>query len=191
MRLGDRPLVCCDIDGVLNDLLGPLCDGLWARHGVWIRPEEIVSWDTPRALVGDAADEIFDDLALTGELPFMLPALTAMRQIRGMARQIHIVTARPDTDDMVAATRRWLDVYGIPYEKLVFTADKAAYGRANGARYMIEDSLRHAKACHELGIGVFLVDAPYNREIEPVGGIWRVQSLLEIPELLAADLESN
>lgn len=187
-----RPLVC-DIDGVLADWLGPAVDRLNARYGARVDPREVTAWKMA-PFWGDPPDwsEAFGELADPGflrELPLYLPALTMLRKVRGMVGSVHIVTAREKSSE--GATRLWLDHYGIPYDRLAFTYDKALYCKNAGASHIIEDAGHHAAACHTLGVGVFLVDQPYNRDLTERGGIWRVRHHAEIPPLLAQDLKER
>jgi deoxypyrimidine-specific 5' nucleotidase type C protein (NT5C) len=86
-------------------------------------------------------------------------------------------------------TRDWLDYHLIPYDRLVFREDKAQYCRDEGAKYLIDDAPHHAEECLDYGIGVFLFDYPYNRHIEPRGGLWRIEHPLELPPLLVKDIK--
>lgn len=194
------PIVACDIDGVLCDVVGPLVDYLSSCFGVELHPDEIGDWDNVLNLIRNRAEmtvtteawvaarrEFWTNDEIIGELPLMLPMLTALRAVRGMAKAVHVVTERDPA--MREITRLWLDSYGIPYDQLVFRADKSAYCRENFVRYIIEDDADQARSCHGVGVGVFLLDAPYNRNMEPKGGIWRISAPMDIPYLLDEDME--
>lgn len=184
-------IFCCDIDNVLADLDGPLLDRI-ARDLEIVIPE-IAEWHALERhlapVLPDARewlDQIFADPAFLRELPLMLPMLRVLQQVRGMVQSIHIVTARPPTTQEI--TRYWLDCYGIPYDKFVMTQEKAEYCRSKRARYIVEDAPHHAEQCLDIGVGVFLIDKPYNRHLAARGGLWRIHHPMEIPDLLAADL---
>ena len=53
--------------------------------------------------------------------------------------------------------------------------------------YVIEDAPHTAEKAHRHGCGVFLVNAPYNQEVTTKARLWRVDSLTEIPPIMAKD----
>lgn len=186
-----KPLLCCDLDSVLCDTLTPTVDRINQTFNLDLHPNQITSYHyeplvqpfitNPRAWL----DDLFADKEFMVNCPLILPSLVGLRKIRGLSRAVHIVTARdPSTRDF---TTQWLEDYGVPYDKLVFSSEKAQYCRDVGAKYIIEDAGHHAEDCHSYGIGVFLVDYAYNRYVEPRGGLWRVNTLLEVPALMAQD----
>lgn len=191
-------LLCCDLDGVLADMDGPVLHQINQEFGLSLSREDLIHYqalddllaphhENPRAYLED----LYASVDLLPGLPLILPSLTGLRKIRGLVRSIRVITARAVVGKpwVEPVTKAWLDQFGFPYDRLIFREDKAAYCRANSVRYIIEDSPAQALECHEHGIGVFLVDAPYNRHVEPRGGLWRVKSLLEVPELLQEDLQ--
>lgn len=194
------PVVACDMDGVLVDVLGPLLDWICDAFRVDIALEEVTDWNNVLNLVRNRAGmtvtgeawnaarrEFWTSEEILGELPLVLPMLTTLRAVRGMVKSVHVLTERDPS--MRAITRMWLDVYGIPYDQVVFRADKAAYCRENFVRYIIEDDADMAASCHRVGVGVFLIDQVYNRHLEEVGGIWRITAPMDIPWVLEQDME--
>lgn len=193
------PVVACDIDGVLADVLAPLLDWMCDAFGVEIALEEVTDWDNVLNLVRNRSSMVVTNEAwnaarrefwtsdeILGELPLVLPMLTAMRAVRGMAKAMHVVTERDGETRKI--TRMWLDSYGIPYDQIVFRADKSAYCRENFIRYIIDDDAEVARSCHNVGVGVFLIDQTYNRHVEEIGGIWRITAPMDIPYLLENDM---
>lgn len=191
-----RPVVACDIDGVLADSDALVRWLIGDEFGLAVFPEDIDDWNAyERVLEGHVSDprgwldRTFADPGFLDAVPLVLPSLAALRRIRGYARSIHVVTSRPEGEETESATRTWLDGYGLPYDRIAFVADKSRYCRDFRISYIIEDAPHHAEACLERGIGVFLVDWPYNRRLAPRGGLWRVENPIEIPDLLIADHE--
>lgn len=197
----ERIIVACDLDGVMNDFLPVLLAHLnksvanpcgradildlnllpnrYAERNPEVSREEIRRlvqefWSTPENALS---------------VPLLLPTLSALRRIRGMARRLDVLTSRPGRgDDAVdALAKTWVDSYGIPYDRFVPTKDKIGYCRKERVTYLIEDGPTVALEAVQYGIRVFLIDAPYNADVEH-GGIRRVENPVEIPDLLAEDL---
>lgn len=193
------PVVACDLDGVICDVLGPLLDWLCDAFRVDIELDEVTDWHNVLNLIRNRSGAVVTDEAwvaarrefwtsdeILGELPLVLPMLTALRAVRGMVKGVHVVTERDPVVKPV--TRMWLDVYGIPYDQVVFRADKSAYCRESFVRYIIDDDADVARSCHNVGVGVFLIDQPYNRDVADVGGIWRITAPGDIPYILDQDM---
>ena len=194
-----KPNIAVDIDGVLADSDGPLCGAInedldlkldpkdWTHY--WHLDEIMAEYvKDPKEYVGS---HFWKDGFLRG-LPVYLSAIPAMKRIAGLAKEVHIVTMRNTERNPTCKeqTRLWLDHYGFVYDKIAYTAQKAMYCRQNNIKYIIEDSPEHARECASVGIGVFLVNKPYNQDVVATGknGIWRVDLLTEIPRLLIEDL---
>lgn len=191
--MSEKPLLCCDIDGVIADADGPLLARINAEYGTSFHPSQITTWlfesliaDTvPNA--GEYIGKTFADPDFILAQPLILPAKTLLRQVYQYFRGVHMVTSRPES--IRAETAAWLDHYGISYSKLAHVTNKGEYCRQVGARYHIEDAPHHAEDVHSYGIGVFLIDKPYNQDVTPRGGLWRVSNPLEILPLLLEDLK--
>ena len=187
-----KTVFCSDLDSCLADSDAPLLARVNQELGLQLSPEDITQYafepllegvlENPRAWLTD----LFDEPDWVSNYPLILPALSAMRKIRGMVTELHIVTARRDV--VKDATRAWLFEHGFPYDKIVHTQDKAGYCREVKASYIFEDAPHHAEACHAAGVGVFLMDKAYNRNLTDRGGLWRVTNPLEIIPILKDDL---
>ncbi len=197
--MSGAPLIACDIDGVLADPLGPLLDWLGNAFNVLLDPEDVTDWNNVLNVArnqsggvitteawNEARREFWSSPRVMAGLPFVLPWMPTLARVRGMASGLHIVTERGG--DLLDVTRIWLDSYGLPYDRIALRRDKAAYCREQKIRYLIDDDPEAALACHNAGIGVFLVDQPWNRNVPPLGGIWRVHAPLDVPEMLERDL---
>jgi hypothetical protein len=191
-----KPLLACDIDGVIAECMGPLLHTLRQR-GFECDYHEVTSYEWPLTFLEGKVEQpasylanIWWDEAFLRNQPVILPMLRALTQLRGMVNQLYMLTARDPLchPHVPAVTRLWLDEYGVPYDKVIFQPHKAEYCRTKGIKYIIEDSPATAEACHALGIGVFLIDHPYNRDVRARGGLWRVHHPSEIPRLLEEDL---
>lgn len=197
--MNELPVIACDLDGVLNDPLGPLMDWINMAFGCDIDQIDVTDWDNVLNVVRNQSGTMVSDEAwnacrrgfwtsnkVLADLPVMLPMLTALARVRGMAKSLHIVTERGD--ETLGMTRAWLDGHGVPYDRIALRRDKAAYCREQRIRYIVEDDPEIALSCHNVGVGVFLIDQPYNRNVPPLGGIWRIFQPNDIPGLLERDL---
>lgn len=188
-----KPLLCCDLDSVLCEIHGPLLDKFNNDFGLTLGPEDHSEWNFEPMLEAHCADpkayitECLTDEDFFVDLPVMLPTLRMLKKVRGHFRGLHIVTARRKVLEQV--TRDWLDDNLVPYDRLVMTNNKAQYCRKEGAKYLIDDAPHQAEDCHSSGIGVFLIDMPYNRNVKERGGLWRVHNPLEIVPIMEDDLK--
>lgn len=189
-----KPLLCCDLDSVIADTDAALINRFNTDFGTDFDPAKQTTWDfdhmiepyhpDPKAYIA----EVLSDAELFGNLPLILPTKILLTKLGGIFRAIHVVTARPEV--LKDCSRLWLDRYGIPYSKLVFTHDKGAYCHSVAASYMIEDAPHHAEDVASYGIGVFLIDKPYNKGVRTRGGLWRVSHPMEILPILLEDLQT-
>ena len=194
-----KPNVMCDIDGVISDAMGPMYDEL-KRRGFPLDPRDNLHYHA----VGEQLETVHghskeESEALLADIfwgegfllnqPVRLDAVRALPRIVGIAKEVHMVTAR-DTltrPHVVRETTLWLERYGFSYNALAFEKDKITYCREKGMSYVIEDAPHTAEMAYRHGYGVFLVNATYNQEVKPKARLWRVDSLCEIPEIMEND----
>lgn len=85
----------------------------------------------------------------------------AFARIKSAGHTIHIVTDRamgaPGASE--AATVRWLDRHGLPFDSLTFSADKTV---AN-VDVMVDDKLSNYDALDHAGVAVWLLKRPWNK----------------------------
>jgi len=190
-----------DVDGVLAIHYDRTIDMLNERYNVYVNPRDLDTYhfeDYYSEHFGLNKDEMTAYLTELWENPNYLPEsapslpmIRACRELAGMSldpQGPYIVTARVEkTRDM---TKAWLDRYGIAYNSIIHTPDKASFVREKKIKYFIEDAPHQALEIASTGCGVFLIDYPYNRRVNATGlnGIWRVENPLEIPHLIRADL---
>lgn len=196
--------LACDVDGVLCESDGPLCAAITRETGIPLHPDQVVCWDFYHHYLGQFLDDpdaflqaFWSDPVIARGLPFVLPALPAVRELRGLVDRLVVLTARdPTCEELRVATRLWLDRYGIDYDAIVHTRDKAAACADQAITYLVEDAPDHAEACAAIGIRVYLVDKPYNRAVvegsrSKKGFIRRVEQIGEVPPLVRADLRGH
>lgn len=194
-----KPRIAVDVDGVLADSDGPLCHEVNKRLEILADPKHCEHYfcvdDWVSEKVEDSTEfigSIFWKDGFLRELPVYLNALPAMKRLAGIAKEVHIVTARNTVRNPTCKeqTKFWLDKYGFVYDKIAYTEEKAEYCRIHQIKYIVDDAPHQAEACAAAGIGVFLINKPYNQKVVATGknGIWRVDLMTEIPPLLMADL---
>lgn len=190
-----------DIDGVIAIHYAKTIDLLNRLFATDVAPQELDDywferyWATrypqiAQEEVSSVLAEIFADPDYLASAAPSLPMLSALKRLSGMSLDpngVTIVTARQA--DLAGSTKRWLDDLGVSYHAIAHTDDKVAYCRSTAIKYLVEDAPHHAEACAQAGIGVFLIDQPYNQAVATGrNGIWRVENPLTIPELIAEDL---
>jgi uncharacterized HAD superfamily protein len=75
--------------------------------------------------------------------------------------EICLITARDAKHGDISA--KWLERYGIPYDKIYHTTDKKTLCLVGDIKVIIEDNLYNASECAKAGINAILVAADYNK----------------------------
>lgn len=103
----------------------------------------------------------------------------AFKILKGAGHSIHIVTDRamgkPGTSE--AATRRWLDQHGLPFDSLTFSADKTV-ARVD---VMVDDKPANYDALCAAGVDAYLLTRPWNQHVPDAK---RVLDLLHFAEVI-------
>lgn len=90
-------------------------------------------------------------------------ALKLMKKLRKKKQYIHICTHRlRNGDRSVHNTMDWLKREKVPFDTITFAEDKTS---AN-VDVFIEDNMKNFLALREAGVGAFLIDRPWNRELD-------------------------
>lgn len=99
-------------------------------------------------------------------LPPIEGAVEAMHRLMDSGLfEVHLVTSRGGFENglaIKASTIEWLSTYEIPHHGLHFTQDKTLVR----THISIDDHVRHIKALEEWGVETWLVDRPYNQELD-------------------------
>ena len=173
-----------DIDGVISDSYPVWLQELNLHYGKNISVisdyEMHLVFDVPR-------DDMNNFFVGNVERLFMMPkpVAGAKEGIETLLREGHeviYVTARtPEEKDL---TVRWLTMYKIPHEHVLFSGFKSKVHLIKqwGIEVFIEDYQVNAKAIAESGVPVLLLDTSYNQEKHLPAGITRCQSWHEILE---------
>jgi NTP pyrophosphatase (non-canonical NTP hydrolase) len=107
------------------------------------------------------------------------------QMLKSLGYKVVILSARPYTKHkrIFADTIRWLNRYNIPYDAVYFSDDKCLDIAKNLPQaIIIEDDPDEVRKLLRLNPTpkVFLLDKPYNRDVEAKGSIVRVKSLIDI-----------
>ncbi len=101
-----------------------------------------------------------------------------LNKLREDGNKIVLVTARFEIKefDVIESTKKWLDKYQIPYDKIIFNAEsKLEIAKNEKIDVFIDDSYKNCQDMAGTGIKAFLMDARGNRGLE-TNGFERVYS---------------
>ena len=160
-----RPCFAVDIDNVLAR----------AEREVQRLYVELTGEPWPRGLYGSAGG--LDNDLLTKEvvekifvrfhehsiprLPLLPSARMGLKQLQHRYRIVIITARRPTSRPQ---TLKWLQTHQIPFDELYHTEEKADV--PEDITLAVDDHPFHALAYCELGVRVFLMDQPWNKEVE-------------------------
>lgn len=181
--------IVCDIDGVLADFNTPYIDLIRELTGKTLPRPSATYPDTwnyhyddklgPNKLTPSEAGRVWDHIKNSNfwvHLPPMdqtLRTLEKLRVMRLQGHEIYFLTSRPGADAKLF-TEIWLKGYGMANPTVLIAPSDYSKGqicKALQADIFIDDKPNNcaevALATVKVGTRIFLVDAPYNRIIEP------------------------
>lgn len=197
--MAKKRIIAVDVDDVLLDSAWHIINYYNETHGTDIQLQDMYSRDTTVWGVSDIDIAIRRvDVYLTSEAYTNLaPMPEAVRAISRLssAHELHVVTGRGDF--IAEPTRQWLrrhfaDAFQTveftnfirPSDGQVKSRPKADVCSQIGADMLIDDHLHHAQAVAAAGMGVILLDRPWNQSETLPTGVTRVGSWPEIEALL-------
>lgn len=161
-----------DIDGVVADSFPVFRRELNKHFGKDIF--EINSYDMSK-LYNIPADDLNSFFVTNMEYLFLAPnpkegVVETIQEWLKAGHQIVYVTARKKGEEE-RITQKWFDRYEIPREKTVFVGSnsKTIAIKEFSLDVFVDDFLSNAVEISELGVPVFLMDAPYNQGKLPQG----------------------
>lgn len=157
-------LIGLDLDGVIVDLSTQLRDFLRALGyaPAWtVDPpaHELCFWGLPDWLVPEVERFFASNVPYVCARPYA-GALRACSHLRRCGA-LHILTSR--SPDLERVTRRWLDVWGVPYERLWHTSDKAGVACRLGLTHVFEDAPHYLEELQTTGAALYRPQRDYNR----------------------------
>lgn len=189
-----KPVVGIDCDGILSNFthdFTKLANGIHGSPIIFDR--EIDTWLSGQTYglskkefsqIWDAVDDSFwEGLApCCSQYEF-----DRLAEIADDGR-LYVITNRKSPAS--AATKRWLNRFGIGHAILVHTKDKEEAVRQTGVDYFIDDRPRNCLQALDAGAKSFIMDWKYNRGFEHEKVI-RVRSVTEYLRIIEAFTEGS
>ena len=111
-------------------------------------------------------DEILRDIDYNN-LDVVKGADTTLRALHNLDKKIYIVTSRNTDIPLIRErTASWLEDHHIPYDMIMFGKDKGNIAWLQGIDVFIEDSPEYALDIADRKIKTYLINYPYNRDVE-------------------------
>ena len=157
--------IAVDIDSTLHHYWDQLAAVAKRRFGVDLPYDTQHTWRIsalrPEQVHVCVAETHRDASVLAAEpYPGAVEAITAWHDA---GHFIHVTSHR--TTDAHAATERWLERIGLPYDELYCSFDKVSHCRAIGIELLIDDSPVNLEAAVDAGIRAATLSHPWNRDI--------------------------
>jgi uncharacterized protein len=157
--------IAIDIDSTLHDYWPQLARAAKKRFGVDLPYEQQLTWEIAplrreqvRVLVEEThrADNVLAATPYPG-------AVEAIRRWKDAGHSILIASHRADAAR--AATARWLEQIGVPYDELYCAYDKVGHCVEKGVDVLIDDSPETLARALAEGITPATLVHPWNREL--------------------------
>ena len=157
--------IAIDIDSTLHHYWDQLAAAAKRRFGVDLPYEEQHTWCIsllrPQQLAACVAETHREDCVLRAE-PYP-GAVDVVRRWHEAGHFIHVTSHR--TTDAHAATARWLERIGLPYDELHCSFDKVSRCTEIGIDVLVDDSPVNLARAVEAGIVGATLEHPWNRDL--------------------------
>lgn len=179
MRIG------VDIDGTLADNLRAFVTAFNKVTGKNLTTDDIYDFDLSLVygITPQEVEQVFHDHAerVFARVPVMAGARNVLTKLKKAGVEIFVVTARnPKFRELTTA---WLEKNRLPVDHLIFEGDKGLACELFGLELFIDDNLDNALRVKNAGAVSLLMDAPYNRNVDPA--IYGIKRIVRWPEMLA------
>jgi len=183
-----------DIDDVLCDLVGDFLAFYNKKFNTNFKYENFNSYAWYDVLEHNKDDfkAILDEYLNNGAYKILKPyndMIELLKELSTNNNDIYLITARPDiyhNDNKI-----WLDKFlSGYYKKLIYSSNNHSYKNNNlskaeicqnlNIKVMVEDVLNYAIDCANLGVKTFLVDRPWNQDIQKHKNLIRVKNADDI-----------
>jgi uncharacterized HAD superfamily protein len=115
--------------------------------------------------------------------------IEATQQLVEDGHEIHVVTARPESNEMFDATIEWFKKHGVPQaDSFTFHHDKALVAYHLQLKRFVEDFSSNANSLAQMMSEVYLVNQPYNAEDVLESNVVRVNSVWDVRFKLRKEL---
>ena len=157
--------IAIDIDSTLHHYWDQLAEVVRRRHGVELPYEAQTTWDIaslPEELIREAVLETHSEAMVLAAVPYP-GAVETVRRWHETGHFIHITSHRAVAAH--AATARWLDEHGVPYDDLHCSWDKITRCVELGIDVLVDDSPVNLTRAREHGIAGATIRHPWNAEL--------------------------
>jgi uncharacterized HAD superfamily protein len=157
--------IAIDIDSTLHHYWNLLSDAAQRRFGIDLPYEEQLDWGITRLRPHQlrlCIEETHCDAVILAGVPYP-DAVETVRRWREAGHFIHITSHRDRRAH--AATERWLEQIGLPYDDLHCSYDKVGRCVEIGIELLIDDSPQNLARAIEHGITVATIAHPWNRDL--------------------------
>jgi uncharacterized protein len=157
--------IALDIDSTLHPYWDLLQRVARERYGVELPYEEQRGWGIT-ALERDAVIHCVEEIHSDENIEAGVPYPDAVETVRGWREDghwIHVTSHR--RDGTAAATARWLDAIGLPYDDLYCSFDKVSRCVELGIDVLIDDSPVNIARAREHGIVTATIAHPWNEHL--------------------------
>lgn len=181
--------IALDIDSTLHhywDLLERIAR---ERFGVALPYDEQRDWGITvleRQQLIECVEETHSDENIAGAEPY-LGAVETVRRWHDDGHWIHVTSHR--RRGARAATERWLDAIGLPYDDVHCSFDKVARCLELGIHVLIDDSPLNLARAREAGIVAATIVHPWNADLVRREGVIGGRDWPELRERLVPVLE--
>jgi uncharacterized HAD superfamily protein len=177
--------IALDIDSTLHDYWDLFAELARKRFGVALPYADQRDWGIT-TLTTDQLSELVEETHSEQNVLSAEPYPDAVETVREWHEQghwIHVTSHRATTAD--AATRRWLEQIGMPYDDLHCSYDKVSRCVELGIDVLVDDSPVNLLRARENGIVGATIVHPWNEELAASEGVIGAADWRELRERLA------
>jgi hypothetical protein len=177
--------IALDIDSTLHQYWDLLQRVVQERYGIDLPYEEQRDWGIT-ALERDAVihcvEETHSDENIAAGVPYT-GAVETVRAWHDDGHWIHVTSHR--RRDAAAATARWLDAIGLPYDDLHCSFDKVTRCVDLGIQVLVDDSPVNIVRAREAGIVPATLLHPWNEDLVANEGVIGARDWADLADQLA------
>src|SRR3954451_17549902 len=180
--------IAIDIDSTLHHYWDQLREVVRRRHGIDLPYEDQTTWQItalPQEHLAAAVLETHGAEHVLAAVPYP-GAVETVRRWHEAGHFIHITSHR--TIEAQAATARWLEQVGLPYDELYCSYDKVSRCAEIGIDVLIDDAPVNLERAHEVGVLGATLLHPWNREFEEVDWVVTAEDWAGLSEALVPHL---
>jgi uncharacterized HAD superfamily protein len=182
--------IAIDIDSTLHHYWDVLSEVSLRRFGIDLPYEEQLTWGITRLRPEQLAlcvEESHSDERILAGVPYP-GAVEAVQRWHADGHYIHITSHRQG--DRHAATARWLEQIGIPFDDLCCSFDKVSRCVEIDVDLLIDDGPLNLRTAIEHGITVATIAHPWNWDVCEEEDVLCARDWFELERLLAGVIAS-